>query len=45
VDETSEVARKLLRSLVTTASPRDREAEAVKARARAAARFRASAGA
>jgi len=39
VDETSEVARTLLRSLVTTAPARDREAEAVKARARAAVRF------
>jgi len=33
------VARELLRSLVTTAAPRDREAEAAKARSRAAARF------
>jgi hypothetical protein len=40
VDQTAEVARTLLRSLVTTASPRDRDAEAAKARARAAARFR-----
>ena len=40
VDQTTEVARTLLRSLVTTASPRDRDAEAAKARARAAARFR-----
>jgi len=39
VDETAEVARTLLRSLVTTAPARDREAEAVKARARAAVRF------
>ena len=31
VDETSEVARTLLRSLVTNASPRDRELEAAKA--------------
>ena len=40
VDETAAVARTLLRSLVTTASPRDREIEAAKARARGAARFR-----
>jgi hypothetical protein len=39
VDETAEVARTLLRSLITTASPRDRDAEAAKARIRAAARF------
>jgi len=39
VDRTAEVAHDLLRSLVTTASPRDREAEAAKARERAAARF------
>ena len=39
VDETAEVARTLLRSLVTTAPARDREVEASKARARAAARF------
>jgi hypothetical protein len=37
VDQTAEVARTLLRSLVTTASPRDREV--AKARARTAARF------
>jgi hypothetical protein len=41
IDQTAEVARTLLRSLVTTASPRDREVEAAKARERAAARFRA----
>jgi hypothetical protein len=40
VDETSDVARTLLRSLVTNALPRDREVEAARARARAAARFR-----
>ncbi len=40
VDQTAEVARTLLRSLVTTASPRDREHEATKARMRGAARFR-----
>jgi hypothetical protein len=40
VDQTAEVARTLLRSLVTTASPRDRDVEAARARARAAERFR-----
>jgi hypothetical protein len=39
VDETADVARRLLRSLVTTAPPRDRELEAARARARAATRF------
>jgi hypothetical protein len=39
VDRTAEVARELLRALVTTAPPRDRDAEAAKARARAAQRF------
>ena len=39
VDETAEVARRLLDSLVTTAAPRDRDVEAAKARARAEARF------
>jgi hypothetical protein len=39
VDRTSEVARELLRELVTTAPPRDRELEAQKARQRAAVRF------
>lgn len=39
VDETAEVARRLLDSLVTTAPPRDRDVEAAKARARAEARF------
>ena len=39
VEHTADVARTLLRSLVTTAVPRDREAEAAKARTRAAARF------
>ncbi len=43
VDRTAEVARDLLRSLVTTASPRDREVQAAKARARGAARFRSAA--
>jgi len=39
VDRTAEVARELLRSLVTTAPPRDREIEAERARQRAAVRF------
>lgn len=39
VDQTAEVARTLLHSLVTTAPPRDRDVEAAKARARAEARF------
>jgi hypothetical protein len=39
VDRTSDVARDLLRELVTTAPPRDRELEAEKARKRAAVRF------
>ena len=39
VDRTTEVARELLHSLVTTAPPRDRDVEAQKARVRAAARF------
>jgi hypothetical protein len=39
VEQTAAVARTLLRSLVTTAAPRDRDAEAAKARSRAAARF------
>jgi hypothetical protein len=42
VDQTAEVARNLLRSLVTAAPPRDREIEAAKARTRAAERFRDS---
>jgi hypothetical protein len=42
IDQTTEVARTLLRSLVTTASPRDRDVEAAKARTRAAERFRTS---
>jgi hypothetical protein len=44
VDQTSEVARTLLHSLVTTAAPRDRTVEAVKARARSAQRFGRDAG-
>src|SRR5262245_4170105 len=39
VDETAEVARRLLHSLVTTAPPRDRAVEAERAKQRAAARF------
>jgi hypothetical protein len=39
VDRTAEVARELLRSLVTTAPARDREVEAERARQRAALRF------
>jgi hypothetical protein len=39
VDRTAEVARELLRALVTSAPPRDREVEAAKARERAAVRF------
>jgi hypothetical protein len=39
VDEVSVVARRLIDSLVTTASPRDREDVAARARARAAERF------
>ena len=39
VAQTTEVAHRLLHSLVTNAPPRDREAEAAKRRAKAAARF------
>jgi hypothetical protein len=39
VDQTTDAARALLRSLVTTAPPRDRDVEAARARARAAQRF------
>jgi hypothetical protein len=39
VEEVAEVARALIRSLVTHAEPRDREIEAERARARAAERF------
>ena len=42
IEQTTEVARELLDSLVTTAPPRDREVEAEKARARAATRFGAA---
>ena len=44
VDQTTEVARTLMRSLVTTAAPRDRAMEATKARAKAAVRFGKDAG-
>ena len=40
VEQTTEVARTLLRSLVTTAPRRDRAVEAAKAKERAALRFR-----
>jgi hypothetical protein len=39
VDDVAEISGRLLRELVTTASPRDREVEAARARARAAERF------
>jgi hypothetical protein len=39
VEDVAAAARVLIRSLVTTADPRTREAEAAKARARSAARF------
>ena len=39
VEEVAASARILIRSLVTTAEPRDREVEAAKARARSAERF------
>ena len=39
VDEVSDAARRLLKSLETTSPPRDRETEAAKARARAQVRF------
>ena len=42
VAEVSEVVRRLLDSLVTTAPPKSREVEAAKARARAAKRYGAS---
>jgi len=42
VDEVAKASSKLLSSLVTTASPRNREAEAAKARARAVLRFGSS---
>jgi hypothetical protein len=39
VDEVAKASSRLLRSLVTTAPPRDREVEAAKAHARAVRRF------
>jgi len=42
VEQVAEAAHELLRSLVTTAPPRDREIEASKARARSAERFGSS---
>jgi hypothetical protein len=44
VDDVANVARRLIDSLVTTASPRDREEWAARARARAAERFEKRAG-
>jgi len=44
VEDVTQVARRLLGSLVTTGHPRNREFEAVKAKARAAERFGASHG-
>lgn len=41
VDEVTEATAKLLRDLVTSAPPRDREVEAAKRRARSAARYAA----
>jgi hypothetical protein len=43
VDQVTEAARELLRSLVSNTPPRDREVEALKARARLAKRFGSSA--
>ncbi len=43
VDQVTQVAHELLKSLVTNAPPRDRAVEAAKARARTAERFRVSA--
>jgi hypothetical protein len=43
IDEISDVTRRLLAQLVTTAPPRNREAEAAKRKARSAARFGAAA--
>jgi len=39
IDEVAKASSKLLSSLVTTASPRNREVETAKARVRAASRF------
>ena len=44
IDEVAHAARHLLDSLVTTATPKDRELEAAKARARAVERFGAQRG-
>jgi hypothetical protein len=41
IDEVTEATAKLLRELVTSAPPRDREVEAAKRRARSAARYAA----
>jgi hypothetical protein len=41
VDQVTDAAHELLRSLVTNTPPRDREVEASRARAQAAGRFRA----
>ena len=43
VDQVTEAAQELLRSLVSNAQPRDREVEALKARARSAKRYGPSA--
>jgi hypothetical protein len=43
VEQVTEAAHLLLRSLVTNAPPRDRDVEAAKARARTAERFRGAA--
>jgi hypothetical protein len=43
IDEISDVTRRLLTQLVTTAPPRDREVEVAKRKARSAARFGAAA--
>ncbi|MEO8152571.1 MAG: DUF2277 domain-containing protein [Rhizobacter sp.] len=42
VEDVAAAARELIRSLVTTADPRDREVEAARARARSANRFGSS---
>jgi len=44
IDEVAHTSMRLLNSLETTASPRNREEEAAKARARAAVRFGSAAG-
>lgn len=43
VDEVASAARALIKSLVTTAEPRDREIEAARARAKSATRFESTA--